>query len=93
MVRYPTDVSDCYLSPKDLFTLDNWTPQLTIPGFLGTAHVRISMVLLYLKGVLYKKKQKKISREVQGHPSEYTGRILQYAHSFEPTIVPHRVYT
>ena len=31
LVRYPTDVSDCYLSPQDVFTLDNRTPQLTVP--------------------------------------------------------------
>ena len=47
LARYPTDVSDCYLSPQDLFTPDDRTPRLTVPGFSGTADVRISMVLLY----------------------------------------------
>ena len=48
MFRYPTDVSDYYLSPQDMFTLDNRTPWLTIPGFSETAYVPISVVLLYL---------------------------------------------
>ena len=39
-----------YLSPQDLFILDNRTPRLTVPGFSGTAYVWISMVLLYTLG-------------------------------------------
>ena len=42
----PTGISDCFLSPQDLFTPDDRTPRLTVPKFLRTADVRISMVLL-----------------------------------------------
>ena len=39
--RYPTGVSDAYLTPKICSRIDreNRTPRQTVPGFSGTAYV------------------------------------------------------